>query len=264
MMSEITLNSADRDRSFLIVIGMILAAWAILVVWGHSPYSSQLDHHAIDPHAVQQGGLHLSAQLGLFLCGWFLMVLAMMLPINFLIKNPTHPPNLKQSGLKRLSPAYLSGYLAVWMAFGGMIYLGDAALHVGMERFGILDALSPAVFPALLLIVGVYQFSSTKRTCLYMDHVPNPAITETNYKYGQYISALKMGFQEGIYCLGSCWGLMLLMFASGSMNPLAMLGLTGMMVAEVLTPARWQFSRLLGFCLIVLAGVKVLNILNIV
>ena len=255
-MSETTINSADRDRSFFTLIGVTLTAWAILVVWSLSPYSNLLDHHNIGDE-----GLAPVTRLWLFLCGWFLMVVAMMFPRSFLFKNRTYLHILKQPGLKHLSPAYLSGYFAAWMAFGSLLYLGDAALHEGVERFAIIDALSPGIFWALLLIVGGYQFSSIKRTCLYMDHVPNSEKTETYIGRRENFPTVGMGIKHGLYCLGSCWGLMLLMFAAGSMNLLVMLGFTGIMVAEKAMHARWQISRLVGVCFIILVGMKVIQIL---
>ena len=61
-----------------------------------------------------------------------------------------------------------------------------------------------------------------------------------------------MGALHGLYCLGCCWMLMLLMFAYGVMSALAMAALTLFVVAErTLPPSAGRFAKLPGLALIV-------------
>ena len=156
---------------------------------------------------------------------------------------------------------YLLGYLLVWIAFGGFIFLGDALLHEWVEHSPVLNTLSAGIMKMLLLIVGGYQFTSIKRACLLKDHSSVLTRDEVHSFASERFSRLRMGLRHGLYCLGSCWGLMLLMFAVGSMNLFVMLVMTGIMAAERFTPARWQFSRLVGVCLIALAFINITRIM---
>lgn len=254
-MHETTVNSADQGRNSFVIIGLVLSSWVILLVWSLSPYADLLDHHMIG-----EGDLPLIIRLGAFLIGWFLMVMAMMLPTSFLSGDNIFRQSVRQYQWAH-SSAYLLGYLVVWMAFGGFIYLSDAALHEGLEHFAVLDTLSAGIFWVLLLIVGGYQLTSAKHTCLINDHPRhNPQDGIRSYPF-EASARLRQGFRHGFYCLGSCWGLMLLMFSTGRMNLLFMLGMSVIMVAERVAPTRWQFSQLVGVCFIALALMDMMRVL---
>ena len=45
-----------------------------------------------------------------------------------------------------------------------------------------------------------------------------------------------MGVSHGVYCLGCCWALMLLLFAGGVMNLVVILSLTAWVAIEKLAP----------------------------
>jgi len=55
-----------------------------------------------------------------------------------------------------------------------------------------------------------------------------------------------MGVEHGVYCLGCCWALMLLLFAGGVKNLTVILGLTVVVLVEKVTPIGVQASRVLG------------------
>jgi predicted metal-binding membrane protein len=63
----------------------------------------------------------------------------------------------------------------------------------------------------------------------------------------------RLGLRQGLLCLACCWGLMLVMFAVGTMNVVWIALLTVTMTAEKLVGARW-FSRLIGTGLILWAA----------
>jgi len=257
-MSETTLSNANQRRSFSVMIGFVLSAWGILAIWSLSRYAVLLDHHTIG-----EGDLPLAARLAIFIIGWALMILAMMLPRSFLMVSWAFPKKPQPARRDPLPCPYLLGYLVVWIAFGGFIFLGDAVLHEWVEHSPVLNNLSAGIIWVLLLIVGGYQFTTAKRACLLKDHSPIFTHDEAHSYPPERFFGVRMGLRHGFYCLGSCWGLMLLMFAVGSMNFLIMLGLTGIMSAERIIPARLQFSRLVGVCLILLAFINITKTLYI-
>jgi predicted metal-binding membrane protein len=88
----------------------------------------------------------------------------------------------------------------------------------------------------LFVAVGLYQFSPLKRACLSQCQRPFPFFF-ANWTEKR-LDVFKMGLQQGFFCLGCCWTLMLLMFVGGAMNPIWMAALGMLMTAEkmVLTP----------------------------
>jgi predicted metal-binding membrane protein len=63
-----------------------------------------------------------------------------------------------------------------------------------------------------------------------------------------------MGAAHGIYCLGCCWALMLLLFAGGVMNLAVILALTVWIVIEKTAPFGAHGARLAGVVLLIIAG----------
>jgi predicted metal-binding membrane protein len=73
--------------------------------------------------------------------------------------------------------------------------------------------------------------------------------------------ALRLGIRHGLFCLGCCWTLMLLMFAVGGANLGWMLALGALMTAERTTRLGRRLTRPLGGSLIVWACLDLVNVL---
>lgn len=68
----------------------------------------------------------------------------------------------------------------------------------------------------ILTAAGAYQLTSLKRACLV--HCRNPLdFLMTHWRRG-VTGAFQMGLHHGMYCLGCCWALMVILFAVGIMN----------------------------------------------
>ena len=52
-----------------------------------------------------------------------------------------------------------------------------------------------------------------------------------------------MGAEHGAYCVGCCWGLMLILFALGVMSLVWMAVVAGVIFAEKAFPAGWHLTR---------------------
>ncbi|MBA3642173.1 MAG: DUF2182 domain-containing protein [Acidobacteria bacterium] len=59
-----------------------------------------------------------------------------------------------------------------------------------------------------------------------------------------------MDLEHGVYCLGCCWALMLLLFAGGEMNLTVIVGLTAIVLLEKIGRAGVPTSRVLGAAMI--------------
>ena len=68
------------------------------------------------------------------------------------------------------------------------------------------------------------------------------------------MGAFRMGLEHGVFCLGCCWVLMLLMFAGGAMSVAVMAALSVFILAERLLPAGPWVSRMPGFAMIAAGG----------
>jgi predicted metal-binding membrane protein len=101
----------------------------------------------------------------------------------------------------------------------------------------------------ILIVAGLFQFTPLKRQCLNYCQTPVNFI-HTHWKEGR-AGALQMGIKNGIYCLGCCWVLMLLLFVSGIMNLLWIVLISLFVLVEKLLPRFTWVSWLAGAALIV-------------
>jgi predicted metal-binding membrane protein len=226
------------------IAAAIGGAWLALVVWGASPYAGWLDHAAL-------GGADaaLALRLPVFVLGWTLMSVAMMLPASLPLVNLFRRLVLSRADRAGLLARLLAGYLAVWAAFGLVAYLADAALHAALARAGVGEAAGPWIAAAVALAAGVYQFTPLKEACLEQCHSPYSFLVARWRGRQPGRDALLLGVRHGLFCLGCCWTLMLLMFALGAASPAWMLALGTVMAAERATSWGRRLTRPLGFAL---------------
>jgi predicted metal-binding membrane protein len=119
----------------------------------------------------------------------------------------------------------------------------------------MMEPARPATAAGLLFLAGAYQFTPLKRACLHWCRSPIVFLT-SRWRDG-VAGAFRMGAEHGVYCLGCCWALMLLLFAGGVMNLVVILLLTVWVAIEKLAPFGEQSARVSG-ALLVTAGVWML------
>ena len=66
-----------------------------------------------------------------------------------------------------------------------------------------------------------------------------------------------MGLEHGVYCLGCCWLLFVILFPLGLMNIAVMALVTALIFAEKVLPIGRQISQLAGVGLIVYGGLVI-------
>jgi len=179
---------------------------------------------------------------------WVIMMIAMMTPAVI-------PMAMVYRGMHRGATVNLAtllfagGYLAGWSVFavaaGGVQWILHSAGMLG----GMSLVASGQVAGGLLIAAGVYQLTPLKESCL--SHCRSPF----GYLMGHWRDGLggafAMGFHHGLYCIGCCWVLMLLMFAGGTMSVLTMAALSVFILAERLLPAGPWAARIPGVALVV-------------
>ena len=186
---------------------------------------------------------------------WFVMMIAMMTPAVaplVLIFDRSRRSTGATPGLATL--AFAAGYFAVWSGFSALVTL----LQIGLIRAGIVDAMTMSRRPlwtaGLLLAVGIYQWLPLKGACL--EHCRDPIHFLTRHYRPGTRGAFVMGLAHGLYCLGCCWLIMLLLFIGGAMNLLWVAGLTLFVVLEKMFAAHALLRPLTGGAFIV-AGLLV-------
>jgi predicted metal-binding membrane protein len=250
------MRTPDDRRWYRLALGaLIVAAWATLALWGASPYAGLLDHARIG-----ESSLSPLLTMAVFVFGWTLMTVAMMLPSSLPLVNLFRRFVMARPDRARLLTLLGAGYLLVWAEFGVLAYVADSVLHGALASlWGIRDEI-PAIAAAILLVAGIYQFTPLKTMCLEKCRSPYSFLVQHWRGRHPGRDALRLGIRHGLFCVGCCWTLMLLMFAVGGANLGWMLALGAVMAAERAT--RWgrHLTRPLGgalalWGLLVLAGV---------
>jgi len=225
--------------------GLIVLAWLTLWLWGQSPYGRFLNHDELN--RVDLGN---SLVALVIVAGWILMLVAMMLPTSLPLLVLFHRLTRQRRDQTLLVCLLLVGYLSMWTAFGMAVHLGDALLHAAVQRSAWLEANAWAIGTGILLLAGLYQFTPLKYACLDKCRSPLSFITEHWRGSHERVHAFWLGLHHGLFCIGCCWSLMLLMFAVGVGNLGWMLLLGVCMALEKNLPWGRRLSAPLGVVLL--------------
>jgi predicted metal-binding membrane protein len=190
--------------------------------------------------------------VGWVLAMWIVMMAAMMVPtaapMTVLFarfvrgRSPT---------ARAVLPAgmMLLGYVIAWSLFGAVA----TVLQIGLERAALMSPVSmklerPAIAGVVLIVAGAFQWTPLKRACLQRCRSPI-GFFMTEWREGAG-GALLMGLHHGLFCMGCCWAMMLLLFALGAMN-LAWIGaLTALVLLEKLAPRGPALARAAGVVMV--------------
>jgi len=215
----------DRRPFVAVFTGLIALMWVSLWVWGHSPYARFLNHEKL-------GHLHGRPEMLLFVAGWTLMIVAMMLPTSLPLVALFHSFVRKRPQRAQLVGLVVGGYLVVWTSFGLLVHVTDHDLHHAVSGSAWLQAKAWALGAGIVIVAGLYQFAPLKHRCLEKCRSPLAFIMENWHGGRSGRDAFRLGVHHGLFCLGCCWSLMLLMFAVGIGNIAWMLALGAVMAIE--------------------------------
>jgi predicted metal-binding membrane protein len=185
-----------------------------------------------------------------FIAGWTLMIVAMMLPTSLPLVTSFHTLTRRRMDQGRLVALLLVGYLGIWTLFGFVIYTGDWVLHHAIEHNTWLRADAWALGAVTVALAGLYQFTPLKYRCLDKCRSPLSFIIEHWRGRHDKAQVFRLGVRHGLFCLGCCWSLMLLMFAVGIGNIGWMLALATVMAIEKNMPWGRRLSAPLGVFLL--------------
>jgi predicted metal-binding membrane protein len=226
------MSSADR-RAYgygipLTVGALALSSALALVAWGASPYGGYLQHR----HEQANGAAGEVAGLGLFLAGWLLMSMAMMLPTATNLLRDFALTVRRRPDRGRLRVLVVVGFLSIWVATGYVFRTFDGVVHAIVAAIGWLEHRPDLIAAVTLIAAGLFQFSSLHERCLTACRSPRSFIV-CHWRGGNpRVEALRIGLAYGASCVGCCWAIMLVMFALGSANLAWMLALATVMAVE--------------------------------
>jgi predicted metal-binding membrane protein len=253
-MSRTQSNIQEKIIIFALVL-LSAVAWAATIYYSQG-MNSQMSMQM--PGMEQQPSLIVGASL--FLGMWIVMMVAMMFPaaapMVVIFSNLHQNRRARNEGFIP-TWVFVAGYLLVWTSFGVLAYFIDlVAGHLSMS-FPNLHKYGSLMGGAVLIAAGLYQLTPLKNVCL--KHCRSPLHFIMHRWREGYLGALTMGMDHGAYCLGCCWGLMLVLFVVGIMNIAWMGILTLVIFVEKISKHGVVISRVVGGLLIILGLVMAIR-----
>jgi predicted metal-binding membrane protein len=245
-----------HDRRVVTVSLVIVIALAWSYLWRDAQAMSHMAMPGMSMEGMSQtsGAVALARTFAM----WTVMMIGMMLPSaapTILLYGALVRKNGERGNVLPAVWVFTSGYLVVWTGFS----LAAALLQAVLEHTGLLTPMmasaSTNFSAALLIAAGIYQWLPLKEVCLRKCRNPIEFFA-TRWRAGGS-GAFRMGIEHGVYCVGCCWVLMLLLFVAGVMNLLWVALLAGFVLAEKLLPKR-EFTTRFASASLILSGLLLL------
>lgn len=217
-----TVGPGQRTRINLLILLLSAMTWVMLLV---NPGSIMtLAHCPVTDSGASAASFQMlltmnpiSALAG----GWALMLVAMMSPT---LMSPIH--HVRERSFKRRRARsvalFVVGYAAVWAAAGGVLIAATLTLSL-LAPQSYLPAVAAGV------IAFVWQCSPVKQRCLNRGHNHSELAA---FGIAADVDALRFGLTHGVWCVGSCWALMLLPMLLREGHFAAMAAVTFVMTGE--------------------------------
>jgi predicted metal-binding membrane protein len=186
-----------------------------------------------------------------FLIVWAAMMAAMMLPAVLPVVR-----RYARAADGNAAPAvvFVTAYLALWSATGIPAYLAWTHLNEPMSHpYPWVGRVAGAV----AIAAGLYQLTPLKTMCLRHCH-SRITLWQGNH-LDRAARAFVAGGRYGMFCLGSCWMLFVLLIALGAMQLTWMLALSVLIWLERLAPISNRLTRVTAAMLLALGVVLLVH-----
>ena len=212
----------QRNAILITLFGLAAAGWVVFLNQAGKPMGMG---RAMGPDLTMGGSWPL------FLCMWVAMMVAMMFPAA--------APMITMYGrMRRGDPPsvalFTGSYIALWFAFGVLAYLLGAAVESAASSSDWVATNWGRAGGLLLVLAGLYQLSPLKDICLRHCRTPLSFVM-TRWRDGRG-GAVRMGLAHGVYCMGCCWLLFLILIPLGVMNVAATVAVALLVFAEKTVP----------------------------
>ncbi len=243
-------HAVTLKRERRLVLGAMLALAAL--AWGYTLYLGIRQTPMGGAMGMPSIMAWTPADVVFMFVMWAVMMFAMMLPSvtpTVLIYARVRAQREVAGRPYAPTAAFVVGYLLAWVGFSLLATVVNWYLHTGGAMTSMVGRVAPQAGGVLLIAAGVFQWTPLKNACLDKCRSPMSFLMQ-HWREG-VAGATLMGLHHGVYCLGCCWLLMLLLFALGVMNLPWVAILTIVVLAEKVLPRGEILSRLLG---VLLAG----------
>jgi predicted metal-binding membrane protein len=192
--------------------------------------------------------------LGWFLGIWVTMMAAMMLPsvAPMVLAFARVTKERARRGQAVFVPTwvFLLGYLATWTAYGLLAY--GLFRVINAVDGGVLawDRAGPYVAGGAIVAAGLYELTPVKDVCLR--HCRTPLHFLLHGWHEGRLGALRVSAEHGLYCIGCCWGLMIVLFSLGVMSLVWMAVIAGVIFAEKVLRFGMRLTRVLAVAFVAL------------
>lgn len=235
------------------LVAIVLLCWAWVLPMARDMYGD-MDGAAAWMMRAHWDAMYFALMFGM----WVAMMVGMMLPSAapavLLYLGVVRNADAPQRPVAR-AYAFAAGYLLAWTGFS----LAATVLQWALANSGLLspmmESTSRTASGLILIAAGVYQFTPLKQACL--SRCRSPLTWLPRHWRSGVAGATRMGIEYGLYCLGCCWMLMLLLFVGGVMSLAWIAGITLFVLVEKLAPQGVGGGRLSGIGL-ALAGAFIL------
>ncbi|MFD0917966.1 DUF2182 domain-containing protein [Pseudahrensia aquimaris] len=183
---------------------------------------------------------------------WLAMSVAMMLPSAApMLRTYADIAHVaRERGETTVSLSVLAGgYIFIWGVFALAIAALQMAIMIGLNA-GAAAPLVGWIGGFILLGAGLYQFSALKDACL--EKCRNPFNTLFASWRTDRSGVFKLGIEQGVFCIGCCWAIMLVMFVVGTMNLVWMAFFTLFAIVE--KSGRGNVTSLVSGCILMFWG----------
>lgn len=243
-----------HSRALVVWPWMLMAlAWALALAATLTNQQYLINHE----YLLEESQLPVALALFIFLACWQVMTVGMMLPSSLPFIRMMAYASQKQRRSRVVQAAFLAGYALVWTAFAVAAFMGDAFIHQLVDSWPWLAAHAWIIGASTFTIAGVFQFSPLKERCLKACNTPFGFFARY-YRQGVG-AAWRLGLRHGMFCLGCCWALMLVMFGVGVGNLAWMAALAGVMTIEKAVPGGRRLSPVVGIVMLLLAVLWVVH-----
>ena len=238
-----TRRTRERTRVTILILLISAITWMMLLVNPGSIMAFTHQHDSVTDSATMTHAHHSVAGLGgapvsfqtllemnpipSLAAGWALMLVAMMSPT---LIAPIH--HIRERSFKRRrarsGTLFVVGYAAIWVAAGGVLIAVTLLLNLLAPQSYL-----PAVGVGMIALV--WQCSPIKQRCLNRGHHHRELAA---FGTAADLDALRFGMTHGVWCVGSCWALMLLPMVLLQGHVAAMAVVTFVVISERLEQPR--------------------------
>lgn len=245
-----------RERTIALSAMLLIAALAWIWLFGEATRMAAMDMP--DMADVRMNHLQMmspalaawSAPLaGYLFFMWFVMMIGMMTPsaAPMVLLYLGVSRHAARGGQRFASGAWLLlGYLIAWGAFSLLATGAHWALESAAMMTPGMSAANRTVGAVVLIAAGIYQWLPVKDACLAQCRAPLSFIQQHGGFQPAAAGALRLGLLHGMYCVGCCWVLMLVLFTVGVMNLLWIAALMCFVLTEKLVSRGRWVSRVAG------------------